>query len=101
MDGVRTRLATGPSEIETEAVSDPIVDGDEGVATCVVGVAPLVGGGEVGGSGSRGSCGRRFGGDGVPDGTGAKGGDVRRVEIPLRGVGEEGGDAVSDRTGAK
>lgn len=41
------------------------------------------------------------GDDGVSDGAGAKRGDVRGVEIPLKGVGEEGDDGVSDRTGAK
>ena len=41
VDGVRARLLTPPSVIETEVVSDSIVDGGEGLATCVVGVAPL------------------------------------------------------------
>ena len=43
VDGVRARLAAGPSVIETETVSDSIVGGCEGVAAYVVGVAPLVG----------------------------------------------------------
>ena len=43
VDGVHARLLAPPSVIETEVVSDSIVDGGEGVAACVVGVAPLVG----------------------------------------------------------
>ena len=46
VDGVHTRLPrlpARPSVIETEVVSDSIVEGGEGLAACVVGVAPLVG----------------------------------------------------------
>ena len=43
VDGVRARLTGAPSVIETEGVSDSMVDGGEGVAACVVGVAPLAG----------------------------------------------------------
>ena len=86
VDGVRARLTAGPSEIETEAVSDPIVDGGEGVTACVVGVAPLVGVERWVGVGVAEVVGEE-GDDGVSEGTGAKRGDVRGVEIPLRGVG--------------
>ena len=86
VDGVRARLTAPPSVIEIEGVADSIVDGGEGVAACVVGVAPLVGE-------------ERFVGVGVmevvaevgdaedSEGSGIERGDVRGVRTSLRGVG--------------
>ena len=86
VDGVRARLAAGPSVIETETVSDSIVDGGEGVAACVVGVAPLVGVERCVGVGVMEVVGEE-GDDGVSEGSGAERGDVRGVKTSLRGVG--------------
>jgi hypothetical protein len=86
VDGVRVRLATGPSVIETESVSDSIVDGGEGVAACVVGVAPLVGVERCVGVGVMDVVGEE-GDEGVSEGSGAERGDVRGVKTSLRGVG--------------
>jgi hypothetical protein len=86
VDGVRARLATGPSVIETETVSDSIVDGGEGVAACVVGVAPLVGVERCVGVGVMEVVGEE-GDDGVSEGRSAERGDARGVKTSLRGVG--------------
>lgn len=86
MDGVRVRLAEGPSVIETEAVSDSIVDGGEGVAACVVGVTPLVGVERCVGVGVTEVVGEE-GDDGVSERSGTERGDVRGVKTSLRGVG--------------
>lgn len=86
VDGVRARLTGAPSVIETETVSDSIVDGGEGVAACVVGVAPLVGEEILVGVGVTEVVGEE-GDDGVSEGSGSERGDVRGVRTSLRGVG--------------
>lgn len=86
VDGVRARLLAPPSVIETEVVSDSIVDGGEGVAACVVGVAPLVREEMLVGVGVTEVVGEE-GDDGVSEGSGAERGDVRGVRTSLRGVG--------------
>ena len=86
MDGVRVRLAAGPSVIETETVSDSIVEGGEGVAGCVVGVAPLVGVERCVGVGVMEVVGEE-GEDGVSEGSSTERGDVRGVKTSVRGVG--------------
>ena len=86
VDGVRARLAAGPSVIETETVSDSIVDGGEGVAAWVVGVAPLVGVERWVGVGVTEVVGEE-GDDGVSEGSCTERGDVRGVKTSLRGVG--------------
>jgi len=86
VDGVRARLTGAPSAIETEAVSDSIVDGGEGVAVCVVGVAPLVGEEMFVGVGVMEVVGEE-GDDGVSEGSSAERGDVRGVRTSVRGVG--------------
>ena len=98
VDGVRARLTGAPSVIETEGVSDSIVDGGEGVAACVDGVAPLVGVESVVGVGVTDVVGED-GDDGVSEGSGSERGDVRGVRTSLRGVGlvsklAEGCDAL-------
>lgn len=94
VEGVRMRLATGPSVIETETVSDSIVDGGEGVAACVVGVLSLVGEERLVGVGVMDVDGE--GGEDDEDddndddgaeGSGIERGDVRGVRTSLRGVG--------------
>jgi hypothetical protein len=85
VDGVRARLATGPSVIETKTVSDSIVDGGEGVAACVVGVAPLVEVQRCCGVGVMEVVGE--GDDGVSEGRSAERGDAWGVKMSLRGVG--------------
>ena len=72
--------------IETETVSDSIVDGGEGVTACVVGVAPLVGVERCEGVGVMEVVGEE-GDDGVSEGSSAERGDVRGVRTSLRGVG--------------
>jgi len=85
VDGVRARLTGAPSVIEIEAVPDSIVDGGDGVAACVVGVAPLVGEERFVGVGVMEVVGE-VGDDGVSEG-GTERGDVRGVRTSLRGVG--------------
>ena len=86
VDGVRARLTAGSSVIETEGVSDSIVDGGEGVAACVVGVTPLVGVERCVGVGVA-----EVVGDGgdicVSEGGDMKRGEVRGVKTSVRGVG--------------
>ena len=73
VDGVRARLTLGPSLIETDGVSDSIVDGGEGVERWVgVGVMEVV---------------AEEGNNGVSAGSGSERGDVRGVKTSLRGVG--------------
>jgi len=86
VDGVRARLTEAPSVIETEGVDDSIVDGGEGVAACVVGVAPLVGEEMFVGVGVMEVVGEE-GDDGVSERSGAERGDVRGVRTSVRGVG--------------
>lgn len=86
VDGVRARLTAAPSVIEVETVSDSIVEGGEGVAACVVGVAPLVGEERMVGVGVMEVVGED-GDDGVSEGSGTERGDVRGVRTSLRGVG--------------
>ena len=90
VDGVRARLTAGPSVIETETVSDSVVDGGEGVAASVDGVAPLVGVERLVGVGVMDVDGEE-GDDGVSEGSGTERGDVRGdvrgVKTSLRGVG--------------
>ena len=86
VDGVRARLTATPSVIETETVSDSIVDGGEGVAACVVGVAPLVGEERFVGVGVMEVVGEE-GDEGVSEGRGTERGDERGVRTSLRGVG--------------
>jgi len=86
VDGVRARLTGAPSVIETETVSDSIVDGGEGVAACVVGVAPLVGEERLVGVGVMEVVGEE-GDEGVSEGRDRERGDVRGVRTSLRGVG--------------
>ena len=86
VDGVRARLTEGPSEIETDGVSDSIVDGGEGVAGWVDGVAPLVGVERWVGVGVMEVAGEE-GDNGVSTGSGSEQGDVRGVKTSLRGVG--------------
>jgi hypothetical protein len=75
VDGVRARLIAAPSLIETEAISVSIVEGGEGVAASVVGVAPLVGEEKLVGVGVMEVVGEE-GDDGVSEGSGTERGDV-------------------------
>jgi len=86
VDGVRARLTAAHSVIETETVSDSIVDGGEGVTACVVGVASLLGEEILVGVGVTEVVGEE-GDDGVSEGSGSERGDVRGVRTLLRGVG--------------
>lgn len=89
VDGVRARLPrlpARPSVIETEVVSDSIVEGGEGLAACVVGVAPLVGEERFVGVGVMEVVGEE-GDEGVSEGSCTERGDVRGVRTSLRGVG--------------